>query len=198
MRPFSTVARPLVAAPFILTGLETIRDPGTRAEQVAPTIKPLADRMEWLPTKDPETLVRIQGALSVGAGIMLTVGRFKRLSTFLLAAQMIPTLLAEHHYWTEDDPERRADERSHLLKNASLLGALILVATEPRKGLHAAALRRQLRDTRLKAGAEAKHVRSEAKHLRKDTARQVRTARREAVRKAESGRRKAVQATALR
>lgn len=183
----------MVAAPFIMTGLETLRDPGIRAERVAPTIKPLADRIGWLP-KDPETLVRIQSALGVGAGFMLTVGRFKRFSTLVLAAQMVPTLLTEHRYWAEDDPARRADERSHLFKNASLLGALILVATEPHKGLRAAALRRQMRDTRLMAGAEAKHLRAEAKHLRRDAARQVRGAQREAVRRAERGRRKAAQA----
>ncbi|MFC6934423.1 hypothetical protein ACFQHO_31480 [Actinomadura yumaensis] len=67
MRPITTLARPFVAAPYIMTGLETLRDPRTRAEQVAPTVKPIADRVDWLP-KDPETLVRIEGALSLGTG----------------------------------------------------------------------------------------------------------------------------------
>jgi uncharacterized membrane protein YphA (DoxX/SURF4 family) len=188
MRPFSTLARSLVAAPFVVTGIENLRNPGPRADQVGPVMKPIVDRLDWLPTKDPESLVRLQGALSLSAGALLTLGRFKRLSTLLLAAQMVPVLLTEHHYWTEDDPERRADQRSQLLKSASLFGALLLVATEPRKHPRVQALRRQAHDTRIKAGAEARHLRkqaaSEIKHSRKEAALQVREARREAAQKA--------------
>jgi uncharacterized membrane protein YphA (DoxX/SURF4 family) len=168
MQPIRSLARPLVALPFVVAGLETLRDPSPRAEQVAPTVKSIADRMDWLPTKDPVALVRFQAALSVGTGALLTLGRFKRLTTLLLTAQMVPSLLTEHHYWTEDDPERRASERSHLLKNLSLFGALLIMTTEPRRR---SALARRTRDARIKAGAETKHLRkqaaSEAKHLRK-------------------------------
>lgn len=188
MRPIRILARPLVAAPFIVTGLETLRDPATRAEQVAPTIKPIADRLDWLPTKDPETLVRLQGAISLGAGTLLALGRFKRLSTLLLAAQLVPAVLTEHQYWTEDDPERRAGERSHLLKNAGLLGALLLMATEPRRHPRLAALRRQAHDARVQARADArvlaKQTATEIKQTRREAARQVRETRRKAGRRA--------------
>jgi uncharacterized membrane protein YphA (DoxX/SURF4 family) len=177
-----------VAAPFVVTGIEHLRNPGPRAEQVAPIMKPLVDRMDWLPTKDPESLVRIQGALSLGAGALLALGRFRRLSTLVLATQMLPVLLTEDHYWTEDDPERRADQRSQLLRSAGLFGALLLVATEPRRHPRAEALRRQAHDSRVKAGSEARHLRkraaAELKHTRKEAALQVREARREAAGKA--------------
>ncbi|GAA3507917.1 DoxX family protein [Actinomadura keratinilytica] len=183
MRPITTLARPFVAAPYIIIGLETLRDPGPRAEQVAPTVKPIADRFDWLPTKDPEALVRFQGALSLGTGALLLTGRFRRLTTFLLAAQLVPSLLTEHRYWTEDDPERRASERSHLLKNAGLFGALLMVATEPRRGPRAAQLRRQAHEARIQAAAEAKA-------LRKQTAAEIRNARREAARRVRQARRR--------
>lgn len=187
MRPITTLARPLVAAPFIMTGLEALRDPRKRADQVGPAVKPIADRIEWLP-KDPETLVRLQGAISLGAGALLITGRLRRLATLLLAAQVVPTLATEHRYWTEDDPERRAGERSHLLKNAALLGALLMAATEPRRSPRAAEFRRQARETRIRSGAEAKALRREAaaalKEARRETARQVRQARAEGGRKA--------------
>ena len=128
-----TLPRVMVAAPFVVTGLETLRDPKPRTEQVAPALKPLADRMDWLPTKDPESLVKAQAALSLGAGVLLAAGRFQRLTSLLLAAQLVPTLLTENQYWTEDDPERRAVQRSQLLKNAGLCGALLLIATQPRR-----------------------------------------------------------------
>jgi hypothetical protein len=80
-------------------------------------------------------------------------------------------VLTEHRYWTEDDPERRASERSHLLKNLSLLGALLLLATEPRRR---PAIARKARDAKIKAGAETKHLRKQAvaetRHLRKQAA----------------------------
>jgi uncharacterized membrane protein YphA (DoxX/SURF4 family) len=123
MQIIRTIARPLVAAPFMVTGLETLRNPVPRAEKVAPTLKPLADRVSWLPSKDPETLVRIQGAISLGAGALFTLGRFQRLTTLLLAAEVVPALLTEHQFWKEDDPDRRVTERALMLKNAGLFGA---------------------------------------------------------------------------
>ncbi|TDC64313.1 DoxX family membrane protein [Actinomadura sp. GC306] len=187
MRPFTTLARPFVAAPYIMTGLEAVREPRERAEQVGPALKPVADRIEWLP-KDPETLVRMEGALSLGTGALLLTGKFRRLTTLLLAAQLVPALATEHRFWTEDDPERRANERSHLLKNAGLFGALLMAATEPRRPPRTAELRRIARETQIKGGAEAKALRREAaatlRDARREAAHQVRTARAASGRKA--------------
>lgn len=182
MRPITTLARPFVAAPYIITGLETLRDPRPRAEQVAPTVKPIADRLEWLPTKDPVTLVRIEGALSLGTGVLLMTGKFRRMTTFLLAAQLVPSLATEHRYWTEDDPERRVSERSHLLKNASLFGALLMVATEPRR--NSGALRRKAHDAAVETRAIRRVTAAEIKNARREAQRQIKDARREGGRKA--------------
>ncbi|WP_395957614.1 DoxX family membrane protein [Actinomadura sp. 3N508] len=187
MRPFTTLARPFVAAPFIMNGLDAVRDPRERAERVGPVVKPVADRIDWLP-KDAETLVRMQGALSLGTGALLLTGRFRRLTTLLLAAQLVPALATEHRYWTEDDPEHRASEQSHLLKNAGLFGALLMVASEPRRSPRTAEARRQVREAQLKSAAEAKALRREAavtlRDARREAARQVRVARAEGGRKA--------------
>ncbi|QXJ24641.1 DoxX family membrane protein [Actinomadura graeca] len=187
MRPITTLARPFVAAPYIMSGLDALRDPRGRAEQVGPSVKPIADRVEWLP-KDPEALVRIEGALSLGTGALLLTGRLRRLTTLLLAAQLLPALATEHRYWTEDDPERRANERSHLLKNAGLFGALLMVAGEPRRAPRTAQLRRRARETQIRSGAEVKALRREAaltlREARREAARQVRQARAEGARKA--------------
>ncbi|GAA4240653.1 hypothetical protein GCM10022254_66200 [Actinomadura meridiana] len=187
MRPFTTLARPFVAAPYIMNGLDSLRDPRERADRVGPAVKPVADRIDWLP-KDPETLVRMQGALSLGTGVLLLTGRFRRLTTLLLAAQLVPVLATEHRFWTEDDPERRASERSHLLKNAGMFGALLMVASEPRRPPRMAEVRRQVREAQIKSGAETKALRREAavalRDARREAARQVRVARAEGGRKA--------------
>jgi uncharacterized membrane protein YphA (DoxX/SURF4 family) len=193
MRPFTTLARPFVAAPYIINGLETLRDPRARAEQVGPTVKPIADRLEWLPTKDPEALVRLQGAVSLGTGVLVLTGRFRRLTTLLMAAQIVPALATEHRYWTEDDPERRSSERSHLLKNAGLFGALLMVATEPRGSSRSTRLRRQAREAAIRTAADNKVLRKQAKaeikNARREASRKVRDARRAGARKARGGRR---------
>lgn len=173
MRLIKTLARPAVALPFVVTGLATLRDPAAKAEQVGPSVKPIADRLDWLPTKDPETLVKVQAAISVGAGTLFALGRMPRLSALLLAAEVLPAMLTEHQYWAEDDPQHRAEERSHFFKNAGLFGALLMLSTEHRKHPRAADLRRQARDARIKAGAELRHT-------KRDAARQVRDARRQA------------------
>jgi uncharacterized membrane protein YphA (DoxX/SURF4 family) len=169
MQIMRTIARPLVAAPFVVTGLETFRNPGPRAEKLAPVLKPLADRLSWLPSKDPETLVRIQGALSLGAGTLMALGRFQRLTTLLLAAEMVPALLTEHRFWEEDDPARRATECALMLKNAGLFGALLMAGAAPgehrpvkaaRAGLHEARLQAAL--ARSEAGRRAERARRKA------------------------------------
>ncbi len=169
MHIMRTIARPFVAAPFVVTGLETLRDPGPRAEMAAPILKPLADRVTWLPSKDPETLVRMQAAVSVGAGALMALGRFQRLTTLLLAAELVPSLLTEHRFWHEDDPVRRATERSLMLKNAGLFGALLIAGSAPsgrhpvraaKAGLHEAKLQASL--ARAEAGRKAERSRRKA------------------------------------
>ncbi|WP_084219314.1 DoxX family protein [Spirillospora albida] len=161
MRPFTSMARPFVAAPYIVTGIETLRNPRERATQVGPAVKPVADRIEWMP-KDPETLVRIEGAISLGTGALLLTGRFRRLSTLLMAAQLLPALATGHRYWNEDDPDRRASERSHLLKNAGLFGALIMAGGNPRRSPRGTEVRKMAREAKGRGGAEANALRREA------------------------------------
>jgi putative oxidoreductase len=130
MHPIRTIARPLLAAPFVAAGVEALRDPGPRADRIAPLVKPLADRVSWIPA-DPEALVRMQGALGVGAGTLLALGRLQRLTAVALAAGLMPTLLTEDRFWNEDDPARRAEERRRFLMTAGLFGALLTAATAP-------------------------------------------------------------------
>jgi uncharacterized membrane protein YphA (DoxX/SURF4 family) len=119
------VARPLMAAMFVFGGLDSARRPATkvaRAEPVAPRIaEPLG-----LPT-DTETLVRINGIAQVVAGTTLALGWFPRVSALVLAGSLVPTTIAGHPFWEEDDPKVRAQQTIHFLKNLGLLGGLLLV-----------------------------------------------------------------------
>jgi uncharacterized membrane protein YphA (DoxX/SURF4 family) len=181
MQIIRTIARPLVAAPFMVTGLETLRNPSPRADQVAPALKPLADRVSWLPSKDPETLVRIQGAIGVGAGALFAMGKFQRLTMLLLAAELLPELLAEHRFWTEDDPDRRVSERTQLLKAAGLFGALVYAAAQPSRHRPVKAAKAGLHEARLQAAiARAEAGRKAERARRKAAGRAAQTQRRAA------------------
>jgi uncharacterized membrane protein YphA (DoxX/SURF4 family) len=181
MQITKTIARPLVAAPFMVTGLETMRNPAPRAEKVAPALKPLADRVTWLPSKDPETLVRIQGAVSLGVGALFALGRFQRLTTLLLAAEMVPALLTEHQFWKEDDPGRRTVERALMLKNVGLFGMLLYASAAPSRHRPVKAAKAGLHEARMQAAiAKAEAGRKAERARRKAAKRAAETQRRAA------------------
>jgi uncharacterized membrane protein YphA (DoxX/SURF4 family) len=130
------VARPLLASMFVMGGIDTLRNPESRvpmAEDVAPSI---ASKLPYLP-EDPEQLVKINAVVQVGAGAMLAIGRFPRLSALALAGSLVPTTLAGHRFWEADDPKARKQQQIHFFKNLGMLGGLLLAAvdTEGRPGL---------------------------------------------------------------
>lgn len=93
----------------------------------------LAERYPQVP-QDPLLLVRAQGAAAVAGGTLLLTGRFPRLASAILAVQCAPTIVAKNEEARhEADPAERQRRRADLVKDLSLLGALILSATEPRR-----------------------------------------------------------------
>jgi putative oxidoreductase len=130
------LARPMLASVFITGGLDALRNPEPRAEMAEPVAPVIASKLPYLP-EDPETLVKINGAVMVGAGTMLALNRFPRLSSLLLAGTILPTTLAGHRFWEEQDPKQRKQHQIHFFKNVGLLGGLMLAAvdTEGRPGL---------------------------------------------------------------
>jgi putative oxidoreductase len=128
------VARPLLASIFITGGIEQLRNPEPRAEAAAPvldaTIGQVQDKLpDQVPT-DTMSLVKIDGAVKVGAGLMLALGKFPRLSALLLAGSIIPTTAAGHRFWEYEDPKERAAQQIHFFKNLGLLGGLMLASAD--------------------------------------------------------------------
>ena len=119
----------MLAAVFVSGGYSTLRQPARVAPAAEPVAMPLADRVGFLP-KDSEQLVRINGAVHLGAGTLLALGWLPRLSAFALAATLVPTTLAGHAYWTIEDPAERASQRIHFFKNLSMMGGLLIAAAD--------------------------------------------------------------------
>lgn len=165
------IARPMLATEFVAGGINALRNTDVMADRA----KPVTDRLVPLLQKaapnapvptDPKTLVRINAGVHIAAGLALATGRAPRLSALTLAATLVPTTVAGHRFWEESDPSARAAQRTHFLKNVSILGGLVLagVDTEGRPGLA------------WRAKHAATGARREAKHLRKAAKREAKLA----------------------
>jgi putative oxidoreductase len=122
------IARPLLAAPFIGGGVNTLRNPASRVIAADRVVNPLISRVPQL--SNTEQVVKIDAAAKVIAGSMLALGKLPRLSAAVLAVSLVPTTVAGHPFWEEQDPVRRAQHRLQVTKNAGLLGGLLLAAVD--------------------------------------------------------------------
>lgn len=123
------VARPLLAAIFVSGGVDQLLNPEPKARAATPL---LAKGQDALPTEhsaEPSTLVQVDAAVKVGAGLLLAVGRAPRLAAAALAASLVPTTVVGHAFWEASDDDRSA-QKIHFLKNAGLLGGLMLAAAD--------------------------------------------------------------------
>lgn len=136
------LARPMLSSMFIVGGYNNLKN----ADYLTERAKPVTDRIEpllagataSLPlTLDAKNMVRANGLVHLVGGLMLATGRAPRLTALALVATLVPTTLAGHRYWEESDPQMRANQRVHLLKNVSMAGGLLLasVDTEGRPSL---------------------------------------------------------------
>ncbi|MHC3815021.1 DoxX family protein [Streptomyces sp. DT9] len=119
------IARPLLAAPFITEAGHALRSPRPLAAGTASRARQIG-----VTADDPERLVRLNAAVQIAAGGALALGRFPRTASLVLAASLVPTTLAEHARWKEEDQELRKDQRFHLARRVGLFGALLLAAAD--------------------------------------------------------------------
>jgi uncharacterized membrane protein YphA (DoxX/SURF4 family) len=127
------IARPLLSAAFIGQGVEALRNPAIALKATEPTVAALRNLPDPYGDKvpsDPETVARINAAVQIGGGLLLATGKMPRIASAALAFTVIPGSLGGHLFWTESDPERKAQKRRDLLTDLSLLGGLIIAAAD--------------------------------------------------------------------
>ena len=120
----------MIASLFVYGGVSAIKSPQGRARAA----EPVADLMRKAAPQTPvdtANLVRINGAIHVGAGLALATGRVPRLSAAALALTMPPTTLSGHRFWEETDPAARTNQTIHFLKNLAITGGLLLSTLDP-------------------------------------------------------------------
>lgn len=123
------LAHPLLAATFIYGGIEALRNPKPKVPEADKVVAAVPPKLPSL-ISNTEDLVKADAAVKVAGGVLLALGKFPRTSAVALAASMIPTTVAGHRFWEEKDPQKRAAQLNNFLKNASILGGLLLAAVD--------------------------------------------------------------------
>jgi uncharacterized membrane protein YphA (DoxX/SURF4 family) len=167
------VARPLLAAIFVSSGIEEFLNPDPKVQAAAPLLAKGQDALSTDHYVEPSTFVQADAAVKIGAGLLLAFGWVPRLAATALAVSHIPTTVAEHPFRKTNSGER-AGQQAHFLKNAGLLGGLMLAAADTqgkpsaawrtrRAQRDAARLAKLARRDRRNAGRAAKLARKAAK-----------------------------------
>ena len=122
----------MLAGIFVSGGAKALTNPDPLvkpAEPVTHRVAPLLTKVhERVPT-DPRTLVQVNGAVQLVAGLLLPT-RLHRLAALALIGSIVPTTAAGHRFWEAHDEGERAQQKIHFMKNLGLLGGLLLAATD--------------------------------------------------------------------
>jgi putative oxidoreductase len=74
-------------------------------------------------------LVPIAAVLAILGGLSVLLGYRARLGAWLLVAFLVPVTLAMHKFWGISDPAAAQVQMAHFMKNVSMLGAALLIAS---------------------------------------------------------------------
>ena len=127
------IARPMLSAVFISRGIDALRSPKPAADAARPTLEGLSKLPDPVGTNVPsnaETVARVNAAVQIGGGLLLASGKLPRVASAALALSVVPGSLGGHTFWSETDPQRKADERRAFLTDVSLIGGLIIAAVD--------------------------------------------------------------------
>jgi uncharacterized membrane protein YphA (DoxX/SURF4 family) len=127
------IARPMLSAVFISRGVDALRSPKPAADATRPTLEGLSKLPDPVGTNVPsnaETVARVNAAVQIGGGLLLATGKLPRVASAALALTVVPGSLGGHTFWSESDPQRKADERRAFLTDVSLIGGLIIAAVD--------------------------------------------------------------------
>jgi putative oxidoreductase len=77
----------------------------------------------------PEVMAVIAIIIEIGGSILLIVGWRTRWAAWLLALFVVIAAFAAHRFWELTDPGQYVNQLNHFLKNLSIIGGLLYVAT---------------------------------------------------------------------
>jgi uncharacterized membrane protein YphA (DoxX/SURF4 family) len=127
------IARPMLSAVFISRGIDALRSPKPAADAARPTLDGLSKLPDPVGTNVPsnaEMVARVNAAVQIGGGLLLATGKLPRFASAALALSVVPGSLGGHTFWSETDPQRKAEERRAFVTDVSLIGGLIIAAVD--------------------------------------------------------------------
>jgi putative oxidoreductase len=71
-------------------------------------------------------LVPISGLLIIAGGLMVLLGAWGDLGALLLVVFLVPTALYMHAFWKIEDPNEKANQMTHFMKNMVMAGGALL------------------------------------------------------------------------
>jgi putative oxidoreductase len=116
-----TAGRLLMSGMFVSGGWQAFREPKGRAK-----------RAEAIGIPFPVLATRLNGGAMLVSGVALAAGVAVKPAAAVLAASLVPTTIAGHPFWREEDPKTRAQQRIHFLKNLAMLGGLLVLLSKRR------------------------------------------------------------------
>lgn len=123
------LARPLLATPFAISGVDALARPAGHRER-ARVMEPMADKAGIELTDNTIDLAtRALGLTQILGAAGLATGKFPRLCAAVLAVVQLPLALANNPVWLHKGAERRAD-LAGLATSAGLMGGLGLAAAD--------------------------------------------------------------------
>lgn len=123
----------MLATTFIARGVDAVRSPKPAADAARSTLESLSKLPDPVGANVPtnaETVARVNGAVQIGAGLLLATGKLPRFASAALALSVVPGSLGAHAFWKESDAERKAAERRAFLADISLIGGLIIASVD--------------------------------------------------------------------
>lgn len=182
------LARPLLASSFVLTGIDRLRHTDATATALRPTLDRITKAVPAAAsaTGNEQRVAKVLGAAHLGAAVLLGIGRFSRLSATVLVVTSALNAIVEFNNADSSTSKARKDRRNQLIKNLSLMGAVLLAAVDT-NGRPSWAWRAEhfAEDARRNALALSHDTRKSARSLARDTEKRLKLAEK-AVRKTAS------------
>lgn len=131
MNVLRLLARPLLAAPFVLDGISAIRNPHEHVERAEP-LRPLMERITGTPLDDRALVLatRVAGATTLLASLAFASGKAPRTSAAYLGAIAVPIALVNNPVWTARDADTRIAHTKGLLLRGALVGAMAIASVD--------------------------------------------------------------------
>lgn len=183
-------ARTMLASYFIAAGLDAVRDPDAKIDDLGDVAEGVARKIGSLPDDDPAATIRANGAIQMGAGLALATDTLTRPAALALAGTLVPGAAA-NRFWEADGAERKTKLMA-LLKELALFGGLVVVGldTEGKPGVawktgYAVKRAGELADHQKEIlELRSELTREKARHATAETATRVRSTARQARRDA--------------